>query len=70
MCTADTGVHPYLWAMSGKNAHLYPDFNRDHKCRNFDDIRRFAKEHQAPWGEDGELDVQPKEGEAILPAIP
>ncbi|KAJ8061659.1 hypothetical protein OCU04_009460 [Sclerotinia nivalis] len=70
MCSADTGAHPYLWAKSGKNAHLYPDFNRDFKCKNFDAIRQFAEEHQAPWREDGELDVQPKEGEVILPGIP
>ncbi|ESZ90385.1 hypothetical protein SBOR_9221 [Sclerotinia borealis F-4128] len=70
MCTAETDAHPYLWAMSGQHTHLYPDFNRDHKCKNFDDIRKFAEEHQAPWRDDGELDVQPKEGEIVLPGIP
>ena len=64
MCSA------FLWAKSGDRVHLYPDFNRDHKCKNFDDIRQFAEKHQAPWREDGQLDVQPKEGEVILPAIP
>ncbi|KAF5870822.1 putative tat pathway signal sequence protein [Botrytis fragariae] len=70
MCSADTGAHPFLWAKSGDRVHLYPDFNRDHKCKNFDDIRQFAEKHQAPWREDGQLDVQPKEGEVVLPAIP
>lgn len=70
MCSADTGAHPYLWAKSGKNAHLYPDFNRDFRCKNFDAIRQFAGDHQAPWREDGQLDVNPKEGEVVLPGIP
>ena len=31
-----------------KAPQAFPDFNTQHKCRNFDAIRQWAKEHQAP----------------------
>ena len=65
MCTADTGLHPFLWA--GSPPHIFPDFNRQYKCRNFDEIREYAKMHQATYDE---LDVFPQEGELVLDAIP
>ncbi|KAK0114334.1 hypothetical protein ONS95_013826 [Cadophora gregata] len=47
MCTADVGVLGQVWWNREKPA-AYPDFNTRHKCRNFDDIRQWAFEHQAP----------------------
>ncbi|KAG4439094.1 hypothetical protein IFR05_005436 [Cadophora sp. M221] len=53
MCTADVGVLGQVWWNKDEPV-AYPDFNTRHKCRNFDDIRQWAFEHQAP--EDVPLD--------------
>ncbi|KAH7379735.1 tat pathway signal sequence [Cadophora sp. MPI-SDFR-AT-0126] len=47
MCTADVGVLGQVWWNKDQPA-AYPDFNTRHKCRNFEDIRQWAFEHQAP----------------------
>ncbi|KAH8697866.1 hypothetical protein BGW36DRAFT_295718, partial [Talaromyces proteolyticus] len=67
MCTADTELHPYIWA--GDPPHVTPDFNRMYKCRNFDDIREYAKQNQATWGPQGP-DVVPEVGALVLDEIP
>ena len=47
MCTADVGVLGQVWW--NKEAPVaYPDFNTRHICRNFEDIRQWAFENQAP----------------------
>jgi Mycotoxin biosynthesis protein UstYa len=67
MCTADTELHPYIWA--GDPPHVTPDFNRMYKCRNYNDIQEYANQKQAQWGPNGP-DVAPEEGALILDAIP
>lgn len=69
MCSADTELHPYFWVKAGEKPHIFPDFSRDFKCRNFHDIREYAERHQAPWGDDA-IDVIPKEGELVLDETP
>jgi hypothetical protein len=65
MCTADTGVHPFVWA--GKGPHVYPDFEREYKCKNFEDIREYAKMHQVSYMK---MDLAPEEGALILEKVP
>ena len=47
MCTVDIGVLGQVWWNRNEPLAL-PDFNTQHKCRNFDAVRRWALEHQAP----------------------
>lgn len=63
MCTADTGVFGQWWV---KDAGPFTDFNTPHKCKNFDDLRQWAKEHQTVEGD--QADIRP--GDEILPEIP
>ena len=65
MCTADTGLHPFLWA--GNPPHVFPDFNREHKCKNFEAIREWAEKNQGTYGE---LDIVPRQEELVLEEVP
>ena len=47
MCTVDIAMLGQVW-WNKKEPTAYPDFNTRHKCRNFDAVRRWAEEHQAP----------------------
>jgi len=47
MCHADTGVLGRIWWNKDK-PESFPDFNTFHQCENFDGIRQWAEEHQAP----------------------
>lgn len=72
MCTADTGVHPFVWAKNSNNAstpaHVFPDFQRNHKCKNFDAIVQYADERQEIWA--AHVDVLPQKDSLILPDWP
>lgn len=45
MCNADTGVLGQVW-FDQNSPTAFPDFNTKHKCKNFDDISKWAVEHQ------------------------
>lgn len=47
MCNADTGVLGQVW-YDPENIRTFPDFQTKHKCKNFDAIRQWAIDHQAP----------------------
>jgi hypothetical protein len=47
MCTVDIGVLGQVW-WNKEKPQAYPDFNTVHKCRNFDGVRQWAEDHQAP----------------------
>ena len=71
MCTADTGLLPFIWSYTPDNSgvpHVFTDFNREYKCRNFDAIRVWAGKHQADW--EGTLDIEPSPGDKIFPEVP
>lgn len=69
MCTADTGLQPFLWVGNPPHSpHAFPDFSRDHKCKNFDDIREWAKQHQGNF-EEARFQTPPK-GEIVLDEVP
>ncbi|OKL64633.1 hypothetical protein UA08_00947 [Talaromyces atroroseus] len=44
MCTGDTSVITHNWVQGYQ--FPYPNFNTQHKCRNFDKIVEWEKEHQ------------------------
>lgn len=46
MCTVDIGMLGQIW-WNKTHPNAYPDFNTEHKCRNFEAVRKWAEEHQA-----------------------
>jgi hypothetical protein len=49
MCNVDTAVLGQVWADEQK-PFPFPDFNTNHKCKNYDDIRIWAKKLQVRLG--------------------
>ncbi|KAH8807208.1 hypothetical protein F5884DRAFT_788773 [Xylogone sp. PMI_703] len=47
MCTVDTGMLGQIW-WNKTHPNAYPDFNTEHKCKNFETVRKWAEERQAP----------------------
>ncbi|OJD11651.1 hypothetical protein AJ78_07621 [Emergomyces pasteurianus Ep9510] len=64
MCTADVGVFGQWWV---DGVGPFVDFNTVHKCRNFDDIRKWAEKHQSSRETDK---PRKRPGDVILPNIP
>ncbi|KAH8652299.1 hypothetical protein BX600DRAFT_516350 [Xylariales sp. PMI_506] len=70
MCNADTGVLGQVW-VDPTSPQAFPDFLTQHKCKNFEDIRRWGEIHQAPSDDETPRDylAHPK-SEDFLSAIP
>ncbi|KAL4981978.1 hypothetical protein BDW68DRAFT_182986 [Aspergillus falconensis] len=76
MCTIDVGVLGQIW-IHPENPRPFVDFNTEHVCRNFEDIRAWAESHQLPLpghghgGDDAPVRflVPPRTG-SVLSAIP
>jgi hypothetical protein len=64
MCTADVGILGEWWVKGGSDSWV--DFNNEHMCKNFDDIRQWAEEHQI---EKGDM-VQRRLGDTVLDEVP
>jgi hypothetical protein len=47
MCNVDTGVLGQIW-YDQESPRTFPDFKTNHKCKNFDAVRQWAVDHQAP----------------------
>jgi hypothetical protein len=45
MCNVDTGVLGQVW-YDKKDPNAFPDFNTKHTCKNYEDIRKWAKSLQ------------------------
>jgi hypothetical protein len=69
MCTVDVGVLGQVW-WDKKDPQAFPDFNTKHKCRNFDAIRQWAEEHQAPDEVADDYLLPPASEDAVYAAIP
>ncbi|KAL1594458.1 hypothetical protein SLS60_010218 [Paraconiothyrium brasiliense] len=73
MCTVDIGVLGQVWYQpEGKSPEPFVDFNTVHKCRNFQDVRAWAEEHQLPPAKDTPVDFLelPKEGDRVWTEVP
>ncbi|CAN9228071.1 unnamed protein product [Alternaria sp. RS040] len=55
MCTGNVDVYPHFWADAQENA--VPDFNINHKCRDFEAILKWHDEHAVPLDEFGALRI-------------
>lgn len=47
MCNVDTGVLGQVWVHPDEPI-AFPEFNTQHKCKNYDAVRQWAEKHQAP----------------------
>lgn len=45
MCNVDTGVLGQVW-YDKKHPEAFPDFNTQHICKNYEDIRLWAEKNQ------------------------
>jgi hypothetical protein len=45
MCNVDTAVLGQVWH-DKKDPSAFPDFNTKHTCKNYDDVREWAKRLQ------------------------
>lgn len=73
MCTVDIGVLGQVWYQPpGSTLQAFVDFNTVHMCRNFEDIRDWAKQHELPDVEDTPPDylALPREGDRIYHGVP
>ena len=68
MCTVDIGVLGQVW-WNKDTPTAFPDFNTQHKCRNFDQIRQWAEEHQAPLDLPPDY-LEPPDMEDVYPVVP
>ncbi|MCJ1437202.1 hypothetical protein MMC27_006588 [Xylographa pallens] len=69
MCTGDTALVSGIRIRDYDGP--YPDFDAvPHKCKNFEDIRLWAKAHILPWGDSIEKWYVPQLGEKIYEEIP
>ncbi|KAG8413451.1 hypothetical protein J3459_015397 [Metarhizium acridum] len=70
MCNVDTGVLGQVWANSEK-PFPFPDFNTNHKCKNYDDVREWAMKLQRPPNDRIPADylAKPRPGD-VFPLVP
>lgn len=69
MCTVDLGVLGQVW-WNEEKPEAYVDFNTKHTCRNFDAVRQWAEQRQAPETVPEDYLQPPREGQFIYPSIP
>lgn len=68
MCSVDVGVMGQIW-YDQEEALPFVDFNTQHKCRNFDEIREWARVRQAPEETPDDYLVTPF-AKDVLPSMP
>lgn len=68
MCNADIGLVPFVWWGEEEDAHIFPDFTRQHTCRNFHDIRDWAG--RQPLAPTNGPKIYPQPGAEIFPNLP
>lgn len=69
MCTVDIAVLGKVWW--NRDAPVpFPDFNTKHKCRNYDAIRQWAEERQAPFVQPPDYLMPPRSMEDVLESMP
>ena len=47
MCNMDIGTFGLVW-VNQSHPRPWPDFNTEHVCRNFEDIRAWSERNQIP----------------------
>jgi hypothetical protein len=68
MCQPDTGVFGSYWVKSVDG--VFVDFNTEHKCKNFGELRDWVGRHQVDEKKLGLLEVVKRPGDLVLDDIP
>ncbi|KAL4948031.1 hypothetical protein BDW69DRAFT_203833 [Aspergillus filifer] len=69
MCTIDVGVLGQVW-IHPDHPSPFVDFNTEHRCRNFEDIREWAERNQLPEHPPMDFLKPPGEGDRIYEVVP
>ena len=69
MCTPDTGLLGQVW-WDPEAPKAFVDFNTEHKCKNYDAIREWARVRQLPDSVPEDFLKPPQVGDKIYEAIP
>ncbi|CAG8948117.1 unnamed protein product [Penicillium salamii] len=69
MCTVDTGVLGQIWIYP-ESPEPYVDFNTQHRCKNFEDVRGWAEKNQLPLDPPSDFLEPPVEGDRIYDEMP
>lgn len=69
MCMPDTGLLGQIW-WDTHAPKAFVDFHTEHKCKNFEAIRQWAKERQIPEQVPNDFLQPPQEGDRIYEEIP
>lgn len=69
MCTVDVGVFGQVWTYPD-HPQPFVDFNTQHKCRNFEQLRQWAEQNQLAEDVPSDFLQRPKEGDRVYPEIP
>ncbi|KAL5341429.1 hypothetical protein BJX70DRAFT_358731 [Aspergillus crustosus] len=69
MCTIDIGVLGQVWIHPDEPSP-FVDFNTDHRCRNFEDVRAWAERNQLPGDTPVGFLRMPGEGDRVFSEVP
>ncbi|CAK4034792.1 tat pathway signal sequence [Lecanosticta acicola] len=72
MCTVDVGMLGQVWwqPQDQQFPEAFVDFNTKHVCRNYEDVRKWAHEHQLPEEVPEDYLAPPQPGQKILDHLP
>ncbi|KAF2159758.1 hypothetical protein M409DRAFT_37860 [Zasmidium cellare ATCC 36951] len=72
MCTVDIGVLGQVWYKNEGDEYpkAFVDFNTNHVCRNYDDIRKWAEDRQLPDDVPEDYLQPPNPGDRIYNGVP
>ena len=70
MCAVDIGVFGSYWVQNGTHLRPFVDFNTQHKCRNYDDVRKWGEVRQIPEKEPKDFMEEPGPEVNILSEFP
>lgn len=69
MCSVDVGVFGQVWIYPD-NPEPFVDFNTQHRCRNFKQLRQWAEQNQLPKDVPPDFLQRPREGDRIYSGVP
>lgn len=69
MCNVDVGIFGQVW-LYPDHPEPFVDFNTQHKCRNFDQLRQYVQKHQLPENVPQDFLQPPTEKDRIYPEVP
>jgi hypothetical protein len=69
MCAVDVGVLGQVWTFR-EDPSAFVDFNTEHKCRDYEAVRKWAEERQLPEEVPPDFLMPPGAGDVVYEEIP